>query len=90
MIPVMLQDRVLIEKTSIEQKTSGGIILSEITTSEQPWGKIISLGPDIKDLRLIPDSIILYLQHAGFPFSLNGKEFIILRETDIVLILDKN
>lgn len=90
-----LNDRILVLRTEGEKKTSGGIYIPD-TAKEKPLeGKVISAGPGKVDDRgkLIPVSVkkgdkILFSKYAGTEIKLDGVEHLIMREDDILGIIE--
>ncbi len=84
-----LADRVLVEASPAETKTSGGIIIPD-TAKEKPMrGKIIAVGngkPDEPMTVKVGDTV-LYGKYAGTELNVDGKEYLIMRESDIYAII---
>jgi chaperonin GroES len=84
-----LADRVLIEPTPAEEKTSSGIIIPE-TAKEKPLkGTVVAAGPGKTDEPMtvkVGDSVI-YGQYSGTEIKLDGKNYLIMRESDIYGII---
>ena len=80
-----LADRVLVEPAPAEQKTASGIIIPD-TAKEKPLrGIVVAAGSGKKDEPMsvnVGDSI-LYGQYAGTEIKIDGKNFLIMRESDI-------
>jgi chaperonin GroES len=80
-----LADRVLVEPAPAEQKTASGIIIPD-TAKEKPLnGKIVAVGSGKKDEPItvkVGDSI-LYGQYSGTEIKVDGKAYLIMRESDI-------
>ncbi len=84
-----LADRVLVEPAAAETKTSGGIIIPD-TAKEKPMrGKIVAVGngkPDEPMTVKVGDTV-LYGKYAGTELSIEGKEYLIMKESDIYAII---
>ena len=84
-----LADRVLVEAAAAEEKTAGGIIIPD-TVKEKPMrGRVIAVGTGKKDEPMtvkVGDSI-LYGKYAGTELQVEGKEYLIMRESDIYAII---
>ncbi len=80
-----LADRVLIEPTPAEEKTSSGLIIPD-TAKEKPLkGTVVAAGPGKTDEPMtvkVGDSVI-YGQYSGTEIKLDGKNYLIMREADI-------
>jgi len=91
-----LQDRVIVERMAEEEKTKGGIIIPD-TAKEKPMeGKVIAVGKgktteDGKLLKLDVKAgdVILFSKYAGTEVKIDGKEYLIMREDDILGIVEK-
>lgn len=84
-----LADRVLVEPAAAETKTAGGIIIPD-TAKEKPMkGKIVAVGngkPDEPMTVKVGDNV-LYGKYAGTEIQVDGKEYLIMRESDIYAIV---
>lgn len=85
-----INDRVVVKPHAAEEKTKGGIIIPD-TAKEKPLrGEVIAVGPG-KDGNLMTVAVgdtVLYGKYAGQEFSFDGEDFLIMREDDILIILD--
>lgn len=89
-----LSDRVVIEPLEAEDKTSGGIYLPDTAKEKPQMGKVIAVGPGkISDAgQLIKMEVkvndkILYGKYSGTDVSFEGKDYLIMRESDILAII---
>ena len=90
-----LNDRILVLRTEGEQKTSGGIYIPD-TAKEKPLeGEVVAAGPgkiDDKGNRVAMDvkkgDKVLFSKYAGTEIKLNGVEHLIMREDDILGIIE--
>ena len=84
-----LSDRVLIEPNPAEEKTAGGLFIPD-TAKEKPLaGKVIAVGPGTSDVKMevkVGDEVI-YGKYAGTEVSVEGKDYIIMRQSDILAII---
>ena len=86
-----LDDRVVIEPMEAEEKTAGGILLPD-TAKEKPMkGKIIAVGDGKKlesgkraELLVKKGDKVLYGKYAGTEVTVDGKEYLVMRESDIL------
>jgi chaperonin GroES len=84
-----LADRVLVEPAAAEEKTAGGIIIPD-TAKEKPMkGTIVAAGEGKKDepLTVKVGDIVLYGKYAGTEITVDGKEYLIMRESDIYAVI---
>ena len=90
-----LQDRVLVERVEEEQKTKGGIIIPDTAKEKPQEGKVVAVGPGKRndEGKVIPLGVkngdrILFGKYSGSEIKLNGNEYIIMREDDILGVLE--
>lgn len=90
-----LADRVLVEAAAAETTTKGGIIIPDTAKEKPQRGKIIAVGTGrvADDGKVTPLSVkagdeILYGKYSGTELTLDGKEYMIMRESDIYAILN--
>lgn len=84
-----LADRVLIEPAPAEEKTASGIIIPD-TAKEKPLkGKVVAAGPGKKDepMTVKKGDSVLYGQYSGTEIKLEGKTYLIMRESDVYGII---
>lgn len=84
-----LADRVLVEPAEAETKTAGGIIIPD-TAKEKPMkGKVVAAGNGKKDepITVKPGDTVLYGKYSGTEIQIDGKEYLIMRESDIYAII---
>jgi chaperonin GroES len=84
-----LADRVLVEVAPAEEKTASGIIIPDTAKEKPQKGKVVAVGNGKKDEPLtvkVGDSV-LYGKYAGTEVSIEGKEYLIMREADIFAIV---
>ena len=84
-----LQDRVLIEPAPAELKTAGGIIIPDTAKEKPVRGKVIAVGNGKKDepVTVKAGDTVLYGKYAGTEIQIEGKEYLIMRESDIYAII---
>ncbi|MGO2101683.1 MULTISPECIES: co-chaperone GroES [Psychroflexus] len=84
-----LSDRVLIEPQEAETKTASGIIIPETAKEKPQQGKVVAVGNGKKDhdMTVKVDDIVLYGKFAGTELKHEGKEYMIMREDDILAIV---
>ena len=84
-----LADRVLVEPAAAEEKTSGGLYIPDTAKEKPQKGKVIAVGPGKKDEPLtvkIGDNV-LYGKYGGTELNVDGKDYLIMRESDIYAIV---
>ena len=89
-----LHDRVLIEVLDSEEKTAGGIIIPDTAKEKPQKGKVVAAGEGRvnDDGKTISLSVkngdeVIYSKYAGTEYSEGGKEYLIVRESDILAIV---
>lgn len=85
-----INDRVVVMPAAAEEKTSGGIIIPDTAKEKPQKGKVVAVGPG-KDGNLMTVQVgdtVLYGKYAGQELAYNGENYLIMREDDILIILD--
>lgn len=84
-----LSDRVLIQPNPAEERTASGLIIPD-TAKEKPLaGKIIAVGPGTSEITMevkVGDEV-LYGKYAGTEVNVEGKDYLIMRQSDIFAII---
>ena len=90
-----LGNRLVVEPLEAEEVTAGGIVLPETAKEKPQKGTVLSIGPgerDDKGKRIEMDvqkgDTVLYAKYAGTEIKLDGKKLLILKESDILAILE--
>jgi chaperonin GroES len=91
-----LDDRVVIQQVAAEEKTAGGIVLPDTAKEKPQRGKIIAVGPGklLDDGKRAAMSVakgdeVLYAKYSGSEIEIDGKEYVILRESDVLAKIEK-
>lgn len=91
-----LADRVVIEPLEAEDKSKGGIILPDTAKEKPLQGKVVAVGKGKTDEngKIIPLEVkagdrVLYGKYAGTEVTLDGNEYIILKEEDILAVFEE-
>jgi chaperonin GroES len=84
-----LADRVLVEPLEAETKTASGIIIPDTAKEKPQKGTIVAVGPGTKDepLTVKVGDTVLYGKYAGTELKLEGTEYLMMRESDILAII---
>jgi len=84
-----LADRVVIEPSSAEAKTAGGIIIPDTAKEKPQRGVVVATGPGKKDepVTVKEGDVVLYGKYAGTEITIDNNDFLIMRESDIVAII---
>lgn len=80
------QDRVLVEPAPAEEKTSSGLFIPDTAKEKPQRGTVVAVGPGKKDEPMILKSgdVVLYGKYSGTEINIEGKEYLIMRESDIL------
>jgi len=91
-----LQDRIILKRISEEEKTKGGIIIPD-TAKEKPLeGRVVAVGNGkvlengkVRPLDIKPGDRVLFIKYAGNEVKIDGEEHLMLREDDILGVIEK-
>lgn len=90
-----LQDRVLVKRLESEEKTAGGIIIPDSAKEKPMKGEVLATGPGKADdngktikLGVKKGDTVFFNKYAGTEFKVDGEELLIMREDDILAIVD--
>jgi chaperonin GroES len=90
-----LHDRVVVKRIEAEEKTAGGIIIPDTAKEKPSQGEIVSVGPGGRDEngKLIPMDVkagdrVLFGKWSGTEVKIDGVEYLIMKESDIMGVLD--
>ena len=90
-----LQDRVIVKQTEAEEKTKSGIYLPDAAKEKPTRGKVVSVGPGRLDDKGKPMEIpvrvgdtVYYGKYSGTEVEVDGQKFVILRESDVLGVLE--
>lgn len=90
-----LHDRVIVKRLAEEEKTKGGIIIPDSAKEAPAEGKVVAVGPGKReDGKLSPLDVkagdrIIFSKYAGTEVKIEGEEHLIMREEDILGIVEK-
>lgn len=84
-----LHDRVIVEPAAAEEKTASGIIIPDSAKEKPQRGIVVAAGPGKKDepMTVKAGDTVLYGKYAGTEISLEGTDFLIMRESDILAVI---
>ena len=90
-----LQDRVLIRRVDPEAKSAGGIFIPDMAQEKPTEGEVVATGPGTRDeagrlhsLDVKPGDVVLFGKWSGTEIKLDGEDLMIMKESDIMGILD--
>lgn len=89
-----LEDRVVVERFDAEEMTAGGIVLPDSAREKPQQGKVIAVGPgklleksgERGEMSVKVGDRVFYGKYAGTEVDLQGDEYVILRESDILAV----
>ena len=91
-----LHDRVVVKRIDAEEKTAGGIIIPDTAKEKPSQGEIIAVGPGGRDEagKLVPLDVksgdrILFGKWSGTEVKIDGTEYLIMKESDIMGVLEE-
>ncbi|MBE0647343.1 MAG: co-chaperone GroES [Bacteroidales bacterium] len=84
-----LADRVLVAPAAAEEKTAGGIIIPDTAKEKPQKGTIVAVGPGKKDepMTVKVGDTVLYGKYAGTEITIDGTDYMIMRESDVVAVI---
>ncbi|HEY3243395.1 MAG TPA: co-chaperone GroES [Phycisphaerae bacterium] len=90
-----LDDRVLIQQSEAEETTAGGIVLPDAAREKPQRGKVIAVGPgklldsgQRAKLSVKTGDEVYYGKYSGTEVEMNGEKYVIVRESDILAVID--
>jgi chaperonin GroES len=90
-----LHDRIIVERLEEETKTAGGIIIPDTAKEKPQQGKVIAIGKGkrTEDGKLLPLDVkvgdkILFGKYSGTEIKIEGKEFLMMREDDVLGVIE--
>jgi chaperonin GroES len=90
-----LHDRVVLRRIEAEEKSVGGIIIPDTAKEKPQQGEVVAVGPGARDEQgqLVPldvkvGDVVLFGKWSGSEVKIDGEELLIMKESDIVGILD--
>jgi chaperonin GroES len=90
-----LGDRVVVEPVEQEEVTAGGIVLPETAKEKPQQGNVLAVGPGSRDeggkhvaMDVKVGDKVLYAKYAGTEFKVEGKKLLILRESDLLAVVE--
>jgi len=91
-----LADKVLVQRLEAETKTTGGIVLPDTAKEKPQRGKIVRVGKGkvlddgtLKKMQVKKGDMVLFTSYAGTEVKINGKEYLIMDESDIMAVIEK-
>ena len=92
-----LDDRIVVEQSAAEEKTAGGIVLPDTAKEKPQRGKVLAAGPgrlldsgERGRLSVKVGDEVFYGKYAGSDIEVSGGKFVILKENDVLAIIDRD
>ena len=84
-----LHDRVLVQREESEEKTAGGIIIPDTAKEKPQKGTVVAVGPGTKEnpMTVKVGDQVLYGKYAGTELQHDGKDYLIMKENDLLAIV---
>jgi chaperonin GroES len=90
-----LYDQIVVERSEADEKTTGGIVLPDTAKEKPRQGKVLAVGKgrvlqngEIKPLEVREGDRVLFGSFAGTEVKLGGKDYLILKESDVLAVLN--
>jgi len=90
-----LGDKVLVQRVEAENKTAGGIVLPDTAKEKPQRGKVVSVGDGKvtedgtkQKMQVKKGDMVLFTSYAGTDIKIEGKEYLIMSESDIMAIIE--
>jgi chaperonin GroES len=90
-----LHDRVVVRRIEADEKTAGGIIIPDTAKEKPQEGEVVAVGPGVRDesgklveLSVTAGDIVLFGKWSGTEVRIEGEDLLIMKESDILGVLD--
>ena len=91
-----LSDKVLVQRLEAENKTAGGIVLPDTAKEKPKKGKVIAVGKgkilddgNLRKMSVKKGDTVLFTSYAGTEIKIDGKEHLIMDESDIMAVIEE-
>ena len=92
-----LHDRVVVTRIDVEDKSKGGIIIPDTAKEKPSEGEVIAVGPGGRDesgklipIDVKPKDIVLFGKWSGTEVKIDGVEYLIMKESDIMGVIEES
>nr|WP_280959766.1 co-chaperone GroES [Anaerophaga thermohalophila] len=84
----ILAGKVLVKPQAAEEKTSSGIIIPDSAKEKPQKGEVVLVGADKKDepMQVKPGDVVLYGKYAGTELNIDGEDYLLISQNDILYI----
>ncbi|MFO8012655.1 MAG: co-chaperone GroES [Phycisphaerae bacterium] len=90
-----LEDRVVVQPLEAEETTKGGIVLPDTAKEKPQQGKVIAVGPgkmlesgERAEPAVKKGDVVVYAKYGGTEIEVDGEEYMILRESDLLAVVE--
>ena len=90
-----LADRVIVKPAPAEEKTKGGLYIPDTGKEKPQYGEVVAVGPgkvadsgQVLEMQVAVGKNVLYGKYSGTEVTVEGEDYLIMRESDIFAILD--
>lgn len=91
-----LGDRLVVKPQEQEETTASGLVLPETAKEKPQQGVVLAIGPGRRDddgkrieMDVAVDDVVLYAKYAGTEIKLEGEKLLILKESDVLAVLEE-
>lgn len=91
-----LGDRIIVEAITAEEVTKGGIVLPDTAKEKPQEGRVVAVGPGklLDNGKTVPMEVkvgdrVVYSKYGGSEIKINGKEYVVLRQDDVLGIVEQ-
>jgi chaperonin GroES len=91
-----LADRIVVKPMEAEEVTSGGIVLPDTAKEKPQKGEVVAVGPGkmldngkVVEMEVKVGDVIFYSKYGGTEIKINGEEYVILRQDDVLAVIEK-
>ncbi|OVZ60712.1 co-chaperone GroES [Pigmentiphaga sp. NML080357] len=92
-----LHDRVIVKRIEQQRKTASGIVIPDTAAEKPEQGEVVAAGPgrtlddgSVRPLQLKVGDHVLFGKYAGQTVKIDGEEFLVMREEDVLGVLEDN
>ncbi len=84
-----LGDRVLVKIEQVEEKTAGGIFIPQTAQEKTQVAKVVAVGDDKDAIKVKPGQKVMYDKYAGTNVKADGDEYLIMKMSDILAVIEE-
>lgn len=92
-----LHDRVIVRRIEEDRTTPGGIVIPDTAAERPSTGEIYAVGPgkaldngEVRPMELKTGDRVLFGKYSGTEVKLSGEEYVVMREDDVMCVIDEN